>query len=126
MLFIDSATVKAYSGVNKVFYNPKMEKISIIFQGEPNELYSHAMVRKDRFEQLVNLFGSHDSTVRLGQFMNERYALFVDLRDIHDNMLNGGGRPLQRLSDGITLHITKKADGTEDIRFFHTSYVMPN
>ncbi|XP_057290122.1 zinc finger protein 34-like [Hydractinia symbiolongicarpus] len=44
-------------------------------------------------------------------FFNGRYALFIEFRASPDHILHGSGRPLQRLSDGITLHITKKADG---------------
>ncbi|XP_057311106.1 uncharacterized protein LOC130648967 [Hydractinia symbiolongicarpus] len=111
LLFVDPGKVKAYSGANEVFYNPKIEKISITVEGEPNELYTHAMLPKDHLEQIVNLFGSHDSKV-IGQFFTERYALFVDFRASPDHSLHGSGRPLQRVSDGITLHMTKKADGT--------------
>lgn len=84
--------------------------MGLTVEGEPNELYSHHMLASDPFEQIVNLFGSNDSTVTIGQLMTERYALFVDFRVKPDHMLHGSGRPLQGLSDGITLHITKKVD----------------
>lgn len=117
LLFVDPTIVKPYAGKNEVFYNPKFEKVSITVEGEPNELYSHAMVGKDHFEGVANLLGGHDSEVTIRQFFNERYA-FIDFRASPDHTLHGSGRPLQRLSDGITLHMTKKADGTGDFKCF--------
>lgn len=43
------------------------------------ELYLHAMVPKDHFEQIINLFGNHNSKVTIRNFMNEDYGLFVDI-----------------------------------------------
>lgn len=64
------------------------------------------------------LFGEHDSTTTIGNFMNKRFALFADFRSTPDNNLHRSGRPLHRLSDGITLLITKKPVGTADIRCY--------
>lgn len=79
-------------------------------EGESNELCSHSMLPKDHFKQIVNLFKSHYSKVTIGNFWNQNYALVVDFRSIPDDSLHSSGRPLQRLSDGITFHITKRAD----------------
>lgn len=56
----------------------KIKLISIIVEGEPKELYSHAMLPKDHLEHIVNHFGGHASTVTIEKFMSERCALFVD------------------------------------------------
>lgn len=87
-------------------------------KGKPNKLYSHIMLPKDHFEQIFHLFGNQDSTVTIGQFMSERYALFVDFRSSRNHMLHGSGRPIKRLSDGIPLHIVRKADGMGNIRCY--------
>lgn len=79
MLFADSAKRKPYSGINEVFHSPKIEKVAITVEGQPNELYSHAMLPINYFEQIANHFGSHDSKVIIGNFMNEEYGLLWTL-----------------------------------------------
>ncbi|XP_057300349.1 uncharacterized protein LOC130630607 [Hydractinia symbiolongicarpus] len=118
LLFQDPGVSKAYAGNNEKFYNPKITSISTTIEGSPNELFSHAMLPKDHMEQVAELFGSHDSIVTIGQYLTERFALFLDFRSSSDHTLQGSGRLLQKLSDGITLHMTKKADGTGDIRCY--------
>lgn len=114
LLFIDLTKVKAYSGLNKVFYNPKIGKTSIIVVSRTIcTLYSHTMLPKDHFEQIDNLFGSHDSTVNIGQI--EKYALFVDFLATSDYMLHGTGSYLQKITNDISLHISKKTDGMRNI-----------
>lgn len=52
------------------------------------------MLSKDHFEQIVNLFGSHDTTETIGQFISERYGLFVDSRSTPNHALHGSGNSL--------------------------------
>ena len=49
--------------------------------------------------------------VSLGEFLTNKYALWIDLRTSDDDRLHGSGRRLENINDGITLQITKSADG---------------
>lgn len=106
LLFVDPSKVKAYSEVNECFYNPKMEKILNIVKGEPNELYLHAILPKDH---VFNLFDNQDSTI--DQFM----SAFCGLPFISRSYAPAEQKTSQRLSNGITLYITRKADGATNI-----------
>ena len=45
----------------------------------------------------------------LGEYLTDRYALWLDFRMIDENELHGMGRKMENASEGITLQIEKKA-----------------
>ena len=46
----------------------------------------------------------------LGEYLVNRYALWLDFRMIDENELHGTGRHIENTSEGITLQIEKKAE----------------
>ena len=48
--------------------------------------------------------------VRVGEYVTDRYALWLDFRMIDENSLHGTGRRIENASEGITLQIEKKAE----------------
>ena len=46
----------------------------------------------------------------LGQYLTDRYTLWLDFRTIDENELHGTGRRIENASEGITLQIEKKAE----------------
>ena len=48
----------------------------------------------------------------LGEFLTDKYAMWLDLRTTDDNSLHGSGRRVENASEGITYQIIKKADGS--------------
>ena len=46
----------------------------------------------------------------LGEYLTDRYALFLDFRMIDENELHGTGRRIENASERITLQIEKKAE----------------
>lgn len=102
--------IKPHSGSKEVFYKFKIEKI----EGESNELYSHAMLPKDHFKQFPIFLVT--TNTRNHQAIHE-----ID-RSSPDHVLHGSGRSLQRLSDGITFHMTK--NGTGNVRCY--VYLLSN
>ena len=46
----------------------------------------------------------------LGEYLTDRYALWLDFRTIDENELHGTGRRIENASEGITLQIEKKAE----------------
>ena len=60
----------------------------------PNEIQKHL--------QLHN--------VSVGEYLTDRYALWLDFRTIDENELHGMGRRIKNASEGITLQIEKKAE----------------
>ena len=45
-----------------------------------------------------------------GEYLVNRYALWLDFRIIDENSLHGTGRRIENASEGITLKIEKKAE----------------
>ena len=47
---------------------------------------------------------------RLGEYLVNKYVLWLDFRMIDENELQGMGRRIENASEGITLQIEKKAE----------------
>ena len=50
----------------------------------------------------------HLHNVNVGEYLNDKYALWLDFRTIDENFLHGRGRRIGNASEGITLQIEKK------------------
>ena len=48
--------------------------------------------------------------VSLGEYLVNKYSLWLDFRMIDENELHGMGRKIENASEGITLQIKKKAE----------------
>ena len=48
----------------------------------------------------------------LGEYLVNKYALWLDFRMIDENELHGTGRGIENASEGITLQIEKKEEST--------------
>ena len=46
----------------------------------------------------------------LGEYLVNKYALWLDFKTIDENKLQGMGRTIENASEGITLQIEKKAE----------------
>ena len=46
----------------------------------------------------------------LGEYLTDRYALWLDFRTIDENKLHGTGRRIENASEGFTLQTEKKAE----------------
>ena len=55
------------------------------------------------------------SDVSLGDFLTDKYALWLDFRTSDDDKLHGSGRRLENINNGITLQITKASSGSGPI-----------
>ena len=48
--------------------------------------------------------------VNVGEYLTDKYALWLDFRTIDENFLHGTGRRIENASEGITLQIEKKEE----------------
>ena len=101
------------------FYNPKIQKVSVIVEGKPNQLYAQGMRSFEQYDEICKYFAegrlANDAQaqlqlydVSLGEYLTDRYALLLDFRMIDENKLHGTGRRIENASEGITLQIEKK------------------
>ena len=112
---------KSYIRDMSKFYNPKIQKVSVIIEGKPNQLYSQGMRSFEQYDEACKYFTEGRLAnevqaqlqlydVSLGEYLVNKYALWLDFRMIDENELHGMGRRIENASEGITLQIEKKAE----------------
>ena len=114
---------KSYARDTSKFYNPKIQKVSVTVEGKPYQLYSQGMRSFEQYNEACKYFTEGRLTndvqaqlqlydVSLGEYLVNKYALWLDFRMIYENELHGTGRRIENASEGITLQIEKKAETT--------------
>ena len=102
-------------------YNPKIEKVSVTIEGKPNQLYSQGMRSFEQYDEAHKYFAEgrlankaqaqlqlYDLSV--GEYLVNKYTLWLDFRTIDENELHGMGRQIGNTSGGITIQVEKKAE----------------
>ena len=103
------------------FYNLGIQKVSVIVEGKPNQLYAQGMRSFEQHDEAHKYFTAGRLAnevqaqlqlydVSLGEYLANKYALWLDFRMIDGNELHGTGRRIENASEGITLLIEKKAE----------------
>ena len=116
---------QSYTRDTSKFYNLKIQKVSVIVEGKPNELYTQEMRSFEQYDEICKYFAEgkqrdNDANeiqkhlqlydLSLGEYLVNKYALWLDFRTIDENELHGTGRRIENASEGITLQIEKKAE----------------
>ena len=107
------------------FYNPKIQKVSVIVEGKPNQLYTQGMRSFEQYDEICKYFtegkqrdnGANEIQkhlqlydLSLGEYLTDRYVFWLGFRTIDENELHGTGRRIENASEGITLQTEKKAE----------------
>ena len=94
-------------------------------EGKPNQLYAQGMRSFEQYDEICKYFTEgkkrdNDANeiqkhlqlydLSLGEYLVNKYALWLDFRMIDENELHGTGRCIENASEGITLQIEKKAE----------------
>ena len=118
---------KPYTRDTSKFYNPKIQKVSVIVEGKPNQLYAQGMRSFEQYDEICKYFAEgkqrdNDANeiqkhlqlydLSVGEYLVNKYALWLDFRKIDENELHGTGRRIANASEGITLQIEKKEEST--------------
>ena len=112
---------KSYARDTSKFYNTKIQKISVIVEGIPNQLYAQGMRSFEQYDEACKYFTegrpANDAQVQLqlydvslGEYLVNKYALWLNFRTIDENELHGMGRRIENASEGITLQIERKEE----------------
>ena len=112
---------KSYTRDTSKFYNPGIQKVSVIVEGKPNQLYGQGMRLFEQYDEAHKYFAegrlANDVQaqlqlydVSLGEYLVSKYALWLDFRTIDEKELHGTGKRIENASEGITLQIEKKAE----------------
>ena len=121
---------KPYARDTSKLYNPKIEKVFVIVEDKPNQLYAQAMRSFEQYDEICKYFPAGKQkdnntnvvqkplqlhNVSVGKYLTDRYALWLDFRTIDENSLHGTGRRIENASEGITLQIEKKAESAGNL-----------
>ena len=91
-------------------------------EAKPDQLYIQGMRSFEQYDKICKYFTEgkqRDNDVQkqlqlydvsLGEYLVNKYALWLDFRMIDENELQGMGRRIENASEGITLQIEKKAE----------------
>ena len=112
---------KSYTRDTSKFYNPSIQKVSVTVEGKPNQLYSQGMRSFEQYDEARKYFTEGRLAnevqaqlqlydVSLGEYLVNKYALWLDFRMIDENELHGTDRRTENASEGITLQTEKKEE----------------
>ena len=112
---------KSYTQDTSKFYNPKIQNVSVIVESKPNQLYAQGMRSFEQYDEAHKYFTEGKLAnevqaqlqlydVSLGEYLVNKYALWLDFRTIDENELHGMSRRIENASEGITLQIEKKEE----------------
>ena len=103
------------------YYNPKIQKVTVTVEGKPNQLYSQGMRSFEKYNEARKYFAEgrlanevqaqlqlHD--VSVGEYLVNKYALWLDFRTIDENELHGTGRQIGNTSGEINTQIEEKVE----------------
>ena len=94
-------------------------------EGKTNQLHAQGMSSFQQYDKICKYFAEgkqrdNDANeiqkhmqlydLSLGEYLTDRYALWLDFRTTDENELHGTGRRIENASEGITLQIEKKAE----------------
>ena len=82
-------------------------------EGKPNQLYAQGMRSFAQYDEICKYFTEEkqrDNHLSLGEYLVDKFALWLDFRMIDENELHGTGRHIENASEGITLQIEKKKE----------------
>ena len=105
------------------FYNPKIQKVSVIAEGKPNQLYAQGMRSFEQYDEICKYFAEgkqrdNDASeiqkhlqlydLSLGEYLVNKYALWLDFRTIDENELHGTGRHIENASEALPYKLRKR------------------
>ena len=134
-IFVLFEREKSYERDTSRFYSPKIQKVSVIVEGKPSQLYPQEMQSFQQYDRICKYFPEgkprdananevqkqlklHDLSVR--EYLDNKYALWLDFRMIDENALHRTGRRMENASEGIILQIEKKAESAGSLSAYVT------
>ena len=110
MLFKHAGTVDS-----EEYIIPKIKKVEISIDGDPNAVYSKGMKTNDLYREARRVFGVKDTDMMEEKFYDDKFALVIDLRNNADNSAMGSGCKVVDTKTGVQLAITNEVT-TKDIK----------
>ena len=102
-------------------------------EGKPNQLYAQGIRSFEQYDEICKHFTEgkqrdNDANeiqkhlqlydLSLGEYLVNKYALWLDFRMIDENELHGTGRRIENASEGITLQIEEKEESARALNAY--------
>ena len=111
---------KKDAGDSEEFVFPELKRVNVTVQGNPNDIYSEVLAKRDMYREAVRFFGSSTYAKYLGskcvsrrKFYTDKFACVIDFRTVDDENVSGSGRKLIGTQAGILLEIEKEVTTTD-------------
>ena len=99
---------------------PNLTQVDVTVEGNPNDIYSRGLAKRDMHRKAVRFFNNDDCEKYLGttcvsrrKYYTDKFACVIDFRTMNDNTISGSGRRLIGTQAGILLEIEKEATTTD-------------
>ena len=109
---------KKNSGDSEEFVFPNLTNVNVIVEGNPNDIYSAGLAKRDMYREAVRFFGSSTCEKYLGskcvsqrKFYTDKFACVIDFRTVDDDTVSG--RKLVGTQAGILMEIEKETTTTD-------------
>ena len=102
-------------------------------EGKPNQLHAQGMRSFEQYDEICKYFAEGKQrdnnaneiqkhlqlyNLSLGEYLVNKFALWLDFRMVDENDLCGMGRRIENASEGITLQIEKKAESAGNLNAY--------
>ena len=94
LLFLDKRD--DFANKNKEFYNPSIEKILVIVNRDPHQLFMAGLQARDIYPELKHFFAKNTLNVTWEEFLTTTFALWIDTRSSIHNTLHGSSREVHK------------------------------
>ena len=99
---------------------PNLTQVNVTVEGNPNDIYSSGLAKRDMYREAVRFFNNDDCEKYLGttcvsrrKYYTDKFACVIDFRTVDDNTISASGRKLMGTQAGILLEIEKEATTTD-------------
>ena len=106
---------KKGAGDSEEFVFPELTRVNVTVEGNPNDIYSEGLAKRDMYREAVRFFGSSTCENYLGskcvprrKFYTNKFACVINFRTINDENVSGSGRKLVGTQAGILMEIEKE------------------
>ena len=106
---------KANAEDSKDFPFAGLTKVNVTIEGNPNDVYSEGLAKRDMYDEAWRFFGSSlplAYAMSCRKFYTDKFAC-VDFRTVGDENVSGSGRRLIGTQAGVLLEIEKEATSTD-------------
>ena len=120
---------KPFSRDTSKFYNPKIQEVTVTVEVKPNQQYAQGMRLFEQYDEAHKYFAEGRlanevqaqlqlHNVSVGEYLVNKYALWLDFRTIDEKELHGTGRQIRNTSGGITIQVEKKVESAGALKAY--------